>query len=151
MVTWTIVAFDELTNQQLYDIMVLREAAFTQEQSCAEIDLDGLDKDCKHLLGMDKGKIIAYARILPVGVYAENTVSFGRIVVVPDYRKQGVGREAMRHVLSYIETHYPKVPIRFSAQCYLLPFYESLGFETYGEVYDEGGIPHVAMKDVRLG
>lgn len=138
--------FAELTPAQLYDIMALREKVFTVEQQCKDPDFDGLDKKAIHLIVIKDNKIIACARILPPGIYKKDVVSFGRIAVAAKFRRQGIGKKIMTKILTYIKKHYPKIPIEFSAQLYLKEFYEDFGFRSYGKVYDEAGIPHIAMR-----
>lgn len=43
------------------------------------------------------------------------------------------------------QKHYPNLPIRISAQLYLLGFYNSFGFKEQGKPYDEDGIEHIEM------
>jgi ElaA protein len=86
----------------------------------------------------------AYLRVLPPGLkYPE--VSFGRVLIAPNARRKGQGRELVRKGLDFIEEHYPRTPIRIGAQHYLQAFYESFGFRAVGDVYDEDGIPHIDM------
>jgi len=146
MLAWCWFKFDNLTLTQLYDIMALREKTFAYEQHCTATDFDGLDKQAMHLLGMRDNEIIAYARLLPPGVYAKDVVSFGRLVITQQYRGKGLGKQMMQEIINYIADHYLNVPIKFSAQTYLQPFYENFGFHAVGDVYDEGGIPHIRMQ-----
>ncbi len=146
MLTWCWFKFNNLTLAQLYDVMVLREKTFAHEQRCTETDLDGLDKQAIHLLGMQSDEIIAYARILPPGVYAKDTVSFGRLIITQQHRGKGLGKQMMQEIINYISDHYPDMPVKFSAQTYLQSFYEKFNFRAVGDVYDEGGIPHILMQ-----
>jgi ElaA protein len=146
MIRWKWLDFSELTVNQLYDIMSLREDVFTFEQQCKERDLDGLDKKAIHLIGMQNNKIIACVRILPPGIYKKDVVTGGRMAVAEEFRGQGIGKQIMRRILTHIKKHYPNIPIEFSAQLYLKKFYEGFGFNAYGGVYDEGGIAHIAMR-----
>ncbi|TNF29386.1 MAG: GNAT family N-acetyltransferase, partial [Bacteroidetes bacterium] len=47
--------------------------------------------------------------------------------------------------LGKIAEHYGNVPIRISAQTYLLAFYEKFGFRSTGKEYLEDEIPHTEM------
>jgi ElaA protein len=47
--------------------------------------------------------------------------------------------------INHIKTQFGDVPIRISAQAYLIDFYKSLGFESVSEIYLEDDIPHVEM------
>jgi len=142
---WIKKSFNELTNKELYKLMRLRQEVFVVEQDCAYLDLDDKDDKCHHLLAyLPENNLGAYARILPPKVTFEE-VCIGRIVTSPAYRGTGLGKELMHQSFAYIETLYGKVPIRISAQYYLLRFYENFGFQKVSSLYLEDGIPHVQM------
>ena len=144
-IRWEIKEFEELTNNELYAIIQLRLAIFSVEQNCPYQDADGKDQDSHHLMGYDQnGELVAYSRIVSPGIsYAE--VSIGRVVSSSKVRGTGMGKELMRKSLDCIETIYGKVPVRISAQCYLIRFYNFFGFEVIGEEYEEDHIPHIEM------
>jgi len=147
-IEWKITTFDELSNEELYAILKLRQQVFVVEQQCAYQDCDGRDRDAHHLVGWyNRGKQpkpIACLRIL----YPEkedHLPVIGRVVTHPDFRGKGLGREIMTRCLRYITTHYPDSAVILSAQQYLNRFYESFGFRAVSEVYEEDGIPHIKM------
>lgn len=125
--------------------MVLRQEVFVVEQNCPYLDADGKDKQSWHLLGYDENKkLAAYARIVFPGVsYKE--VAIGRVITSQDHRRTGAGKELMREALKAIETLYGKVPVRISAQTYLVKFYSEFGFVSTGKEYLEDDIPHTEM------
>jgi ElaA protein len=138
--------FSELTTDELYELMALRQEVFVVEQNCPYLDADGKDQQAWHLMGFDKNeKLIAYARIAPQGVFYENYVSIGRIVTSPSVRGKGIGKKLMVACFEAIEKLFKNQPVKISAQYYLIRFYESFGFETIGEQYLEDDIPHIAM------
>ncbi|MNC71940.1 putative N-acetyltransferase YjcF [compost metagenome] len=60
------------------------------------------------------------------------------------YRKQGIGKILMQHIIEYARHH--KLPfLKLSAQTYVTAFYEALGFVVQGEEYLDCGIPHIDM------
>ncbi|MDC6365180.1 MULTISPECIES: GNAT family N-acetyltransferase [Flavobacteriaceae] len=140
----TIKTFNELSNTELYQILRLRSEVFVVEQNCVYQDLDNKDQKAMHVLGKKDGELVAYTRVFAPGDYFKNT-SIGRVVVAPNQRKYGFGKEIMQETLTAIEEKDPKTPIEISAQSYLLKFYGTLGFESFGEEYLEDGIPHVRM------
>ena len=142
---WNLIPFAELTVQELYDLLALRQLVFSVEQKCAYLDCDGKDQESLHLLGRDEsGRLVAYARLVPAGVTFEEP-SIGRVVNHPDVRRAGVGRELMKEAIARAERAFGARPIRIGAQLYLKRFYEELGFAVAGAIYDEDGIPHVQM------
>jgi len=141
---WHWKRFDELTADEVYTILCVRQQVFVLEQECLYLDADGKDRKGFHLLGYDSEEMVAYARILDANVsYKE--VSMGRILTTAKARGTGVGIELMEVGLRHIENHYGKVPIRISAQSYLLKFYEKFGFRSTGKEYLEDEIPHTEM------
>jgi ElaA protein len=101
-----------------------------------------------HLLGLQKNKLISYLRLFPENYIYPNSVTFGRIATSPSARGTGAGRQALQQTLSYLEKQNTKVPLLISAQCYLKAFYESFGFTTVDQPYDEDGIPHIQMRKI---
>jgi ElaA protein len=138
---WHRRAFGDLTPAELYAIVVLREAVFIVEQSCAYLDADGYDPKCEHMwASREDGEVAAYLRIVPAGVkFAE--VAIGRIITAPSARGTGLGKELVRRGIAAVG----EVPIRIGAQAHLEKFYGEFGFVRASEVYDEDGIAHIEM------
>lgn len=137
--------FDELGKQQLYDILALRQRVFVLEQKSLYEDLDYLDQQAMHLLCKKNGVLAGYLRLFMPNVRYPNAASFGRVVAAPGMRKTGVGKYIVSEAMQYFETQNIAEPIYISAQLYLQKFYETFGFVTDGDVYDEDGIPHIKM------
>ncbi len=145
MLHWTWKNFDQLSLEQLYDAIHLRQQVFVVEQQCLYPDADGFDPACLHVLGYDDaGALMAYARILPPGVRYEEP-SIGRVIVAEQLRGKGIGEILMRQALLRAAALYPGAPVRISAQARLERFYRRLGFVSVGELYDDVGIPHIDM------
>ncbi len=143
---FTCYTFDDLTKEQLYDIMQLRQEVFIVEQNCPYLDADGKDQLSHHLCGFnDNGEILAYTRLLPQGVSYSDYCSIGRVVTSPSIRGTGAGLELMTQSIVYCKRLFLNQKIKISAQCYLDKFYKNLGFHSIGESYLEDDIPHQAM------
>jgi len=140
----SIKTFDELSTEELYQILRLRSAVFVVEQDCVYQDVDNKDQKALHVIGTKDGTVVAYTRVFKPGDYFDN-VSIGRVVVSQEQRKYGLGKQIMRASLVAINQRFPNQPIEISAQCYLLKFYTDLGFTAFGEEYLEDGIPHRRM------
>ncbi|HLV51542.1 MAG TPA: GNAT family N-acetyltransferase [Flavobacterium sp.] len=136
--------FEELSKNQLYDILQLRSEVFVVEQDCVYQDVDGKDERALHILGFEEGKLVAYARCFQPGDYFDEA-SIGRVLVRENYRKLGYGHKITEAAIEAIKTKYKADKIKISAQTYLVIFYESHGFKTFGDRYLEDGIPHIAM------
>tara|TARA_B110000977_G_scaffold63681_1_gene86634 strand:+ start:3936 stop:4385 length:450 start_codon:yes stop_codon:yes gene_type:complete len=145
MISWSIKSFDELIKNELYDLLKLRSEVFVVEQNCVYQDID--DKDIKgtHFFGQDGSDLIAYLRVMEVGVLYPNHMSIGRVVVKQTHRNKKLGNEILANAIDFCRKKFPKTPIKISAQTHLKSFYNQLGFEFKGEAYLEDGIPHCAM------
>lgn len=137
---WNLRAFSELSAIELYAIVALRERVFVVEQTCAYQDADGIDPYARHLWADEGGTIHAYLRIVPPRLKFDE-VSLGRVIVAPEARGTGLGKELMRRGLAAVGA----VPVRIGAQAHLEKFYGELGFVRASDVYDEDGIPHIEM------
>ena len=145
MISWSIKSFDELNKNEIYDLLKLRSEVFVVEQNCVYQDID--DKDIKgtHFFGQDGSDLIAYLRVMEVGVFYPNHMSIGRVVVKQTHRNKKLGNEILAKAIDFCRKKFPKTPIKISAQTHLKSFYNQLGFEFKGEAYLEDGIPHCAM------
>jgi len=145
IINWSVKAFNDLSLEELYDMIALRVEVFVIEQNCTYQDLDGKDKVSFHLLGKDiQGNIVATLRILPKGVSYEEA-SIGRDVTSEKIRSWKKGHELMTEAMRFITENYPKENVRLSAQTHLVSYYEKHGFDATGKTYLEDGIPHSEM------
>ena len=122
MVNWTIKRFDELTLDELYNILQLRNEVFIVEQNCVYKDLDGKDRSAWHLMAVENDRLVAYTRILPPGV-SYNDAAIGRVVTSSLKRRSGLGRELMKRSIEACQIFFGKTSISLSAQVYLQNFY----------------------------
>lgn len=144
MLTIRIKYFDELSINELYELLRLRSEVFVVEQDCVYQDIDNKDQKAVHVLGYDNNKLVAYTRLFKPGDYF-NESSIGRVVVREEARGSGAGYDIMSASITFINDVLKKFEIRISAQTYLKNFYNNLGFKEVGEGYLEDGIPHINM------
>lgn len=57
--------FDELTREELYEILRARVDVFVVEQHCPYPELDGVDYDSLHVFCVKDGAVAAYLRAFP--------------------------------------------------------------------------------------
>jgi len=147
ILNWQFKTFDELSKEELYQLLRLRTEVFVVEQRCCFLDMDNKDQLCHHLLGYRDDTLVAVSRIVPPGlsyVYP----SIGRIVVSSSARGIGAGVELLNISIDKTEKLYGKTTIRIGAQLYLKRFYESFGFVQTSEIYPEDEIDHIEMTRV---
>lgn len=143
---WSKYRFDQLSAHLLYAIIRLRNEVFVVEQDCVYQDADDKDSSALHLCGFgEANELVAYARILPKGVSYPDYPSIGRIIVAKESRGKDFGAALVKRAIQECKSQYGGAGIAISAQCYLLAFYNKLGFVEEGESYLEDGIPHMKM------
>lgn len=145
MLNWYWRTFQTLQPHELYEIAALRQTVFIVEQKCIYSDLDYQDQTAMHLLGMQDTKLVAYLRLLLKNSHHLDAISFGRVTVATPVRNQGLGKQLVQQVLTYLSINGNTKPIIIGAQLYLKEFYEAFDFVTMGQPYDEDGIPHIKM------
>ena len=136
--------FNELSLDDLYAILNLRQKVFVLEQDCPYIDADYSDQDAFHLLGYKDNDLVAYLRAFKPGIKYEGS-SLGRIVTEINSRGLGVGKKIIKEGVKFLKKEYPDNEIIISAQHRLEDFYIDLGFTSRGEVYLEDDIDHIQM------
>ncbi|MCL4162969.1 UNVERIFIED_CONTAM: hypothetical protein GTU68_023474 [Idotea baltica] len=143
---WKCKRFEQLSNDQLYELIKFRVDIFVVEQHCPYSELDEKDRvsDTRHLIAYQDSKIMAYARLLPPGA-SYSDCSIGRFAVNATLRRQGVGAVLMNKCLEQIAILWPNHDIKVSAQTHLKIFYEGFEFVQVSESYLEDDIPHIEM------
>ena len=120
----------------------LRRVVFIEEQGVSLADeVDGRDGGARHLLAVLDGAAIGTARLLTEG----DTGKIGRVCVVRTARGQGVGAALIRAAVEVFRGVPGVAKVKLGAQTHALGFYEGLGFQAMGEVYQDAGMPHRDM------
>lgn len=115
----------------------IRTRVFVQEQGVPEtLEWDGMDPHCRHWLAWYKYQAVATARLTPDG-------QIGRMAVLPDWRKQGIGTDLLRTILS--TCRHEGIKVFLNAQLDARDFYLQNGFIPEGAIFTEAGIPHIRM------
>lgn len=117
----------------------IRLAVFVEEQGVpAELEMDEMDARCLHALAFQEDLAVGTGRLLPDG-------HIGRMAVIKSWRGRGVGGALLRRLVEAARERGDR-EVLLSAQVHALGFYRGHGFSPYGEVYEEAGIPHQAMR-----
>ena len=115
MLNITVKSFNQLTINELYEVLQLRSEVFVVEQDCVYQDIDGKDQNALHVLGIKDNKIVAYTRLFKPGDYF-NLASIGRVVVKENQRMHKYGYDIMEASIKAIKTNYNTTDIKISAQ-----------------------------------
>jgi len=134
--------FDQLTAEELYDILELRVAVFVVEQNCPYPEVDGRDKRAYHVWLKDADGIQAYLRVLEAGVSFPE-VSIGRVIAVK--RRQGLGSRILAEGIRVAKEKLQASSVKIEAQVYAREMYERQGFRQTSAEFLEDGIPHIEM------
>ena len=135
--------FEELSTNELYEILKLRCQVFVVEQNCAYADIDGLDRGAVHVALWEDGALLACLRVMNRGVESED-VSIGRVVAAR--RRQGLGTAILRAGMTAAVERFGAGAIYLEAQTYARGLYEKLGFRPISGEFLLDGIPHVKMR-----
>ena len=117
----------------------IRFAVFVEEQRVpAELEMDEMDALCLHALAFHENLAVGTGRLLPDG-------HIGRMAVMKPWRGRGVGAALLGRLVEAARQR-GDAEVQLSAQVHALGFYRAHGFVPYGEIYEEAGIPHQAMR-----
>ena len=118
----------------------IRREVFIEEQHVPkDLEWDGLDAECRHVLAYDQ------TQQLPVGtgrLVADGQI--GRMAIRKDYRRNGIGHKILQKLIELaIRDGHTQVYVH--AQLYVVEFYQQAHFEISGDTFMDAGIPHVKM------
>jgi predicted GNAT family N-acyltransferase len=118
----------------------IRHDVFVDEQKVpADIELDEFDAVSLHALAFDAaGTAVGTGRLLPDG-------HVGRMAVLASARGAGVGTALLQALMTAARERGMR-EVRLNAQTQALGFYRRFGFTPEGDVFDDAGIAHRAMR-----
>jgi len=131
-------AFSSLCNAAF----ALRREVFVWEQNVPEeLEHDEDDFTATHFVAIMDGEVVGTLRVIDKDEHAK----IGRVAVRQRWRGRGIAKAMMLAAMDFARS---KGQDRFylTAQTDKLGMYEKLGFVAYGEVFDDAGMPHRAMR-----
>ena len=134
--------FEELSLEELYEIIKIRVSIFCLEQNCLYQDLDDKDKKAYHVYIKENDKIKAYLRVLDKGISFDE-ISIGRVLTTE--RGMGFGNVILREGIRVAKEMMNADKIKIEAQLYAKGYYEKFGFKQISDEFLEDGIPHIKM------
>lgn len=128
------------TKSELESIFNIRNQVFVIEQNVdAEEEYDEDDQKCTHFIAYYNGVACGTARWR---FKDKGIIKLERFAVLKDYRSLGVGAALVKAVLQDLPF---ATKVMLHAQLHAVPFYEKMGFKSYGPQFEEAGIQHFAM------
>jgi len=135
--------YEELTRDELYEILMLRVQVFVVDQTCPYLEVDGRDQKSWHVYLRDESGIQAYLRVLEKGA-AFDEVAIGRVIARK--RRQGLGTRILQEGIKVARERLGADCIVLEAQTYCRGLYEKQGFRQTSEEFLDEGIPHIKMQ-----
>jgi predicted GNAT family N-acyltransferase len=110
----------------------------------AELEVDEYESDAIHYLAFLNNNPVGAARWR----ITEQGVKLERFAVLNEFRGRGIGSAMVEKILSDIkrDPEAGNKEIYLHAQMDAIPLYRKFGFVKYGNMFDEAGLMHYAMK-----
>ncbi len=126
--------------QEAPRLRAIRRTVFVAEQGIAEaleFGDPGADARARHWLAITgDGQAVGCVRLLDDRL--------GRLAVLPEQRRRGIGAALVRRVIrAALESGLPSLHLH--AQSQARDLYEKLGFQAEGGAFTEAGLPHLRM------
>ncbi len=134
--------FDELTPDELYEIIKTRFDIFVLEQNIMCRDLDDVDKTALHVFCRDAdGRVTGYLRVF-WNDEAAKIAQIGRVVTLT--HGIGIGGALLAKGID-VAREMGATSILLHSQEYAIGYYAKQGFEVTSGTFLEDTIPHVEM------
>lgn len=134
----------EVSRQFCDDEVRIRTEVFVIEQGFV-VEFDQDDAVSLHITMYDGDDAVAVCRLIPGD--DGRSCSLGRLAVDRSRRGEGLGGMMVREAES-VASSRGWDEVRLSAQTRARGFYESCGYEAYGDEYLDEWCPHVMMRKV---
>ena len=136
------------SKEEMENSYAIRTKVFCEEQKISkEIEFDNLDHLCSHFLIFDDKKVIATARVRQK---EENIFKIERVAVLFEFRRLKVGSTLIKNIIKHFINLNENISFILHSQVAVADFYESINFISYGDEFYEDGIPHIAMKYLKI-
>lgn len=140
------------STEMMREALAIRFRVFVDEQRVPmDEEVDGYDASPEGAPGTPALHVIARARNVTVGAARllldappGGVVHLGRVAVLAEWRRSGVGNALMERLHAEARAR-GYVTVEISAQTHAIPFYERLGYVATGPIYLEAGIEHRTM------
>lgn len=120
----------------------LRREVFVWEQQVPEADEhDADDLTATHFVAIVAGEVVGTLRLIDKPEH----VKIGRVAVRQSFRGHGIARQLMTSAMEHARAR-GRDRFYLTAQSDKLGMYEKLGFTAFGPEFQDGSMPHRAMR-----
>ncbi|MBS7576702.1 MULTISPECIES: GNAT family N-acetyltransferase [unclassified Enterococcus] len=128
-----------------FDGLKIRQKFFVKEQGIPpELEIDHLEAYCIHLVYYnDQDIACGVLRLYPDE--KKRQIQIQRLAVLKAYRGQQIGKALILFAEHFAQNLDFQI-IDLHAQLHAKIFYQKLGYQAYGEIFRDAGIPHIAMR-----
>lgn len=123
----------------------IRTEVFVKEQNVPyELEIDQYEAYCIYFVAYnDENQAIGTLRLFP---NEENkTMLLQRLAILKEFRGTSIGKALVQKAEEFSKKQgYQKMSLH--AQVNAKNFYKKLGYQAYGEIFDDAGIDHITMK-----
>ena len=124
----------------------LRREVFVWEQKVPEEEEhDADDMTATHFVAIAAGEVVGTLRLIDKPEH----VKIGRVAVRQSFRGHGIAKQMMTAAMDHARAR-GRDRFYLTAQSDKLGMYEKLGFAAFGPEFQDGGMPHRAMRSYDL-
>lgn len=125
------------------DAFAVRQVVFVEEQGVDEdLEYDEHEDESTHFVAYDGDEPIGAARLRAP---EPGLGKVERVAVLESRRGEGIGLAVMDALEEQARVEGLE-SLKLHSQTHAAAFYGRLGYERYGEEFEEAGIPHVKMR-----
>ncbi|ABC29152.1 Histone acetyltransferase HPA2/related acetyltransferase [Hahella chejuensis KCTC 2396] len=126
------------------ELRAIRQQVFVEEQGVPpELEWDNKDENAVHFLVKDvEDRNLAVARLVRL---SPEKAKFGRLAVLPEFRRQGIARSLLKFVIGYARSEGFN-HLTLSANIDATSLYANEGFQALGSPHEEAGSLHQRME-----
>jgi predicted GNAT family N-acyltransferase len=118
----------------------LRRMVFIVKQKVPEDEeFDAHDLAATHVVAVAGGEVCGTLRV----IHDPEHIKIGRVVVAIPARGRGVASAMIAHAIA-LQPQGSR--FNLTTQTDKTSLYEKFGFASFGDIFDDGGMPHIAMK-----
>jgi len=128
---------------ELKEAFGVRKKIFVEEQGISEdLEFDNRDREALHVIVTDAERVIGTARVI---FLTANQAKLERMAILRPFRRRGIGSRIISFLNEELKNRQVEQVV-LHAQCAVVAFYKSCGFEELGLSFVEAGIKHIKMQ-----